>query len=335
MKKGICCAGNMIVDVTYPIETWPNQNELTHITNGIRTTSGGVVCNNLMDLSRLDPELNLTAAGIAGHDEYGEFLMKEMAAHPNIDLSMIQRDGDTSFTVVMLNNRTMERTFFQYPGASEIFSEEHIDWDRLDADILHIGYILLLPYLDSPDEQYGTKMARLLHKAQEKGLKTSIDIVSETGDRYKKIVIPALKYTDYCIINELEAQQTTGICLRDEDGSLHRENLVSALEELKKIGVSTWSVIHCPELGCGLDENGNYTEFKSLRLPDGYIKGTVGAGDAFCSGVLYGAEKGLPLSEAIKIGTCAAAAALSSPEASSGVGTVDEVLALYDLFGNE
>ena len=35
MKKGICCAGNMIVDITYPIETWPNQNELTHITEGI------------------------------------------------------------------------------------------------------------------------------------------------------------------------------------------------------------------------------------------------------------------------------------------------------------
>lgn len=29
MKKGICCAGNMIVDITYPIETWPRQNELT------------------------------------------------------------------------------------------------------------------------------------------------------------------------------------------------------------------------------------------------------------------------------------------------------------------
>lgn len=28
MRRGICCAGNMIVDITYPIETWPNQNEL-------------------------------------------------------------------------------------------------------------------------------------------------------------------------------------------------------------------------------------------------------------------------------------------------------------------
>ena len=26
----------MIVDITYPIETWPKQNELTHITEGIK-----------------------------------------------------------------------------------------------------------------------------------------------------------------------------------------------------------------------------------------------------------------------------------------------------------
>ena len=32
MTKGICCAGNMLVDITYPIATWPRQGELTHIT---------------------------------------------------------------------------------------------------------------------------------------------------------------------------------------------------------------------------------------------------------------------------------------------------------------
>ena len=40
MRKGICCAGNMIVDITYPIETWPKQNELTHITEGIQNSTG-------------------------------------------------------------------------------------------------------------------------------------------------------------------------------------------------------------------------------------------------------------------------------------------------------
>ena len=57
MKKGICCAGNMIVDITYPIETWPKQNELTHITEGIKQSTGGSVCNTISDLARLDSRI--------------------------------------------------------------------------------------------------------------------------------------------------------------------------------------------------------------------------------------------------------------------------------------
>ena len=87
-------------------------------------------------------------------------------------------------------------------------------------------------------------------------------------------------------------------------------------------------------MGCGLDENGQYHEFSSLKLPKGYIQGTVGAGDAFCAGILYAAEKGLPMDEALKIGACTAAASLSRPGASEGVGTVGQVLSLFEKFGN-
>lgn len=184
--------------------------------------------------------------------------MQEMGKYPNIDLSMVRRDGRTSFTAVMSNNKTKERTFFQHAGANAYYGEERIDWDALDVDIFHIGYVLLLPHLDKEDPEYGTKMARLLHHAQQRGMKTSIDVVSESGDRFARLVTPALKYCDYCIINELEAQQTTGVCLREEDGTLLTENMPVALKKLKQLGVSTWAVIHCPEVGCGIDEQGNY-----------------------------------------------------------------------------
>ena len=333
MKNGICCAGNMIVDITYPIETWPKQNELTHITEGIQSTSGGSVCNTIADLARLDPQLRLVASGFAGHDAEGEFLMQEMGKFPNIDLSMVKRDGRTSFTAVMSNNQTKERTFFQHAGANAYYCEDHIDWDKLDVDLFHIGYILLLPALDQEDPEYGTAMAKLLHRVQKMGIKTSIDVVSESGDRFARLVTPALKYTDYCIINELEAQQTTGICLRDADGSLHPENMPLALRKLKELGVSTWAVIHCPEMGCGVDETGKYFAQPSLKLPKGYIQGTVGAGDAFCAGILYGAYKGIGMQEALKLGACTAAASLSQVGASEGVKTAAEVLTLEQQYG--
>ena len=333
MRKGICCAGNMVVDITYPIATWPRQGELTHITEGIQNSTGGSVCNTISDLARLDPTLRLVASGYAGHDAEGDFILQEMGKYPNIDLSQVRRDGRTSFTAVMSNNQTKERTFFQHAGANAYYGEKDIDLESLDVDIFHIGYILLLPALDAEDDEYSTKMARLLHKVQKMGIKTSIDVVSETGDRFARLVTLALRYADYCIINEIEAQQSTGVALRDEQGVLIKENLPVALEKLREYGVSTWAVIHCPELGCGMDENGKYWEVPSLKLPAGYIKGTVGAGDAFCAGVLYGAETEMDMGNALKLGACTAAASLSEVNASDGVKTVQEVLKLYEMYG--
>ena len=333
MRKGICVAGNLVVDITYPIERWPRQNELTTITEGITRSVGGAVCNVVTDLARMDKSLPLSALGVIGQDAEGDFILEQLGKYRNVDLSLLGRKGATSFTAVMSDNRTKARTFFQYRGANALFDESFIDWEKIDAELLHVGYILLLDALDQEDAEYGTKMARLLAEARRRGLKTSIDVVTETGDRFQTLVPPALRYTDYCVINELEAQQITGVPLRDESEKLYPENMKEALEQMKELGVSTWAVIHCPEGGYGLDEENRYVSLPSLRLPDGYIKGTVGAGDAFCAGVLYGAQKRWALPESIRLGTCAAAASLSEPGASEGVGTAEEVLKLWDRFG--
>ena len=58
-----------------------------------------------------------------------------------------------------------------------------------------------------------------------------------------------------------------------------------------------------------------------------------GAGDAFCAGILYAAEMGMDMENALKLGACSAAASLSEVSASDGVKTAQEVLKLYDLYG--
>ena len=331
MRQGICVAGHLIVDITYPIERWPRQSELTTITDGITRSVGGAVCNVITDLAKLDKNLPLSALGVIGDDAEGDFICEQLGKHQNIDLSLLGRKGTTSFTAVMSDNRTKARTFFQYRGANSLFDESFIDWDKIDAEILHVGYILLLDALDQEDAEYGTKMARLLAEAQRRGIRTSIDVVTETGDRFRSLVPPSLRYTDYCVINELEAQQITGVLLRDEQEKLYVENMKAALKKMKELGVSTWAVIHCPEGGYGLDEENSFVSLSSLKLPKGYIKGTVGAGDAFCAGVLYGAHKKWNLLESIRLGTCAAAASLSEPGATEGMKTVAEVMKLEEL----
>jgi len=328
-KKGIAVAGNMIVDLLYPVRGLPAPGELTTITGSLSASTGGALCNCAMDLALLDPGLTVTALGRTGSDAQSEIIMNAMRRCPNIDLTHVKREGETSFTLVMLDEITKQRTFYHNRGGNAAFCEDDIPWDALDVELLHIGYILLLDALDEPDAQYGTKMARLLHDAQRRGIKTSVDVVSEAGDRFRALVIPSLKYADYCIINESEASATTGIELRDANGALLAENMPAALQKMKALGVAEWAVIHCPEAGFGMDANGEFVTVPSLKLPEGYIKGSVGAGDAFCSGVLYAAWKGESLHAALELGAAAAACSLSEPGSTEGMRTAEEARRLY------
>jgi len=215
----------MIVDILYPVAGMPKPGELTTIQEGISRSTGGALCNVIVDLARLDPQLRLMALGMVGTDGEGDYVLDKLRLYDNIDISRVKREGITSFTAVMADQLSKQRTFFHYRGANAVFCEDQIDWAGIDAEFFHIGYILLLDALDGADEKYGSKMARLLKNAQAQGLKTSVDVVSEAGERFNKLVPPALKYTDYCIKNETEAQQSTGVLLRDADEKLLRNKM--------------------------------------------------------------------------------------------------------------
>lgn len=329
MKKGIAVAGSLVADIVYTVDRYPEIGALTKIQDPIINNTGGAVCNTAMVLAKLDSQLPITALGKVGKDEAAERIWEAFRRYPNIDVSQIGAEGSTSFTLVIVDSASKQRSFFAYWGANEVFCEDDIDWDKFDAKIFHIGYILSLNALDEPDNQYGTKMARLLAHAKEHGLETSVDVVSEMSDRFQKIVPPSLKYTDYCIINEIEAQCTTGISLR-ENGELQRQNMKKALEKMNEMGVAKWAVIHCPECGFGLDcRTGEYVEVPSLKLPKGFIKNTTGAGDAYCTGVLYGAHEDRSLEDSMKLATASAAFSLSDNGAADGLKPEAEVIKFY------
>ena len=199
-----------------------------------------------------------------------------------------------------------------------------------DVKLFHIGYILLLDALDAPDDEYGTKMARLLHNVQAAGALTSVDVVSEAGDRFQRLVPPALKYADYLIVNEIEAGKTAGLALRAPGGEIDEESVWKALRAIRRMGVSRWIVVHAPEGAWGLDENDREVFVRSAKLPQGYIQGTVGAGDAFCAGALLGAYRGEALKDALWYGAVAAACSLGKPGATEGVRKMEEALNAFE-----
>jgi sugar/nucleoside kinase (ribokinase family) len=329
MKKGIAVAGNLIIDYYKEIDVYPEHSTLTTI-NQVRSATGGAVCNCAIDLAKIDGNLRITAIGVLGEDEAGTMILRELEKYPNIDTSQIIREGVTSYTDVYVDRTNHTRTFFQFRGANQILGIKHFDFKKINADILHIGYILLLDSLDKEDAEYGTVMARLLHQAKLSGLKTSIDVVSEQSERYKLLVPPALKYCDYCIINEIEGSRTTGIKIRDEKGRLIEGNGFKICQALLDMGVSEWAVIHMREGAVGISKDGEPVSLPSLYIPRESILSSTGAGDAFLSGTLYGAWKGNSLTKAIELGLATAAMSLLGANACDSVGSEAEARAFYE-----
>lgn len=327
MNKGIAIAGNLIVDKNKTIDTYPEKGMLVKIRSVISNV-GGCVPNTIIDIAKIDGSVPLYALGKAGNDSEGDFIVDTLKAN-GVNVDGISRcDLPTSFTDVMNVKDTGERTFFQCPGANAEFGVEDIDIDKLNCDIFHAGYILLLEKFDEEDEVYGTKMARLLKTLQDKGIKTSIDVVSEEGERFDKLVPPAIKYCNVVVINEIEGGRAVGVSPRDENGLVIEENIKEILSRFFKLGVKDLAVIHCPEGGFAMNAKGEYVKVNSTDIPKGYKKGSVGAGDAFCAGVLYAFYKDMPMRDAVELGNLAATANLSEIDSISGLRSLEE---LYEL----
>ena len=324
MENGMIIAGNMLVDALKDVDVYPEHSKLTTIRR-VRRALGGLVCNCALDLAKLDPELPITAVGAVGDDDYGRFIRERMSACPNISLDHVKTVGETSFTDVMNDTANSTRTFFTYRGSSGELAPADFDFDALRGDLLHIGYALLLDGMDADDPEFGTAMARVLHDAQAHGVATSIDVVSEESDRYRRIVIPALRYTDYCVINETEAEHITGVPLA-RGGFLDPDAIPRAIAELRKMGVSRWIVIHARNESAGADADGAVVRVPSIDIPRSIIAGTTGAGDAFCSGILLGAYRGMSLEESMRFATAVATSSLLSVGASDGILTFDQTL---------
>ena len=308
-RNGIAVAGSVIVDKINEIRAYPRSGELTQILH-IEKAVGGCVPNVGLDLKKIRPDIPIAALGKVGSDEEGEFVLKTLREGGVDETGIVVTDGDkTSFTDVMsvVNG---QRTFFNYPGAASDFGIDDIDFDSLNARILHLGYFLLLDRVDGGDG------LRILRRAKELGIRTSIDLVSENSDRYS-LVLPCLPYTDYLIINETEAGKLAGMEPTDE-------NMEAIARRLRDMGVGGMVVIHRPEYAVCLSDSG-YTKVGSYVLPDGYIKGTTGAGDAFCAGTLIGIYEGWQDTEILEFASGCAALALGRADATSGLRSEAEI----------
>jgi sugar/nucleoside kinase (ribokinase family) len=332
-RSGLLAGGNWIIDLVKMIDVYPQPEQLANIRSQSQGT-GGAPYNVLVDLARSGTPFPLFAAGLVGKDALGEHILQTCREN-KIDVRHLgtTAKAPTSFTDVMTEQGHGRRTFFHARGANALWRGDDLDFDKIPVRIFHLGYLLLLDALDEPDPRFGTKAARLLARSQAAGVKTCADVVSEDSDRFARIVNPALKHVDYCILNEIEAGKTTGFKIRQPDGPLDTVALRHAAGALLQQGVRELVVVHFPEGAFARTRKGEDFWQSSLKLPPKYIGGTAGAGDAFCAGVLYGLHEDWDLQRCLLTGVCIAAASLSDATCTSGVKSLNTSLALARKLG--
>jgi len=330
-RSGILAAGNWIVDKLKFVDVYPAQDALANISSEA-VANGGSPFNLLIALAKLGAPFPLAGLGLIGADADGDWILDRCAEH-KIDAAQLTRHtgAHTSYTDVMIVEKTGRRTFFHQRGANAFLDARHFDFGRATGKIFHLGYLLLLDALDKPDPKFGSVAARVLAKAKKAGFRTSIDLVSEDSRRFVKIVRPALRQVDYCFLNEFELERTTGIGVRGRRG-VNMKALQKAADGLLAAGVREWVIVHFPEGACAVGQGRWVVKQGSLRIPQSRIVSAVGAGDAFAAGVLYALHEELDMETALRYGVCAAASCLLGAGASDGLRPLRECLSLAKRF---
>lgn len=318
-RKGIICAGNWIVDIVHTIDTWPHKSDLVHIRDEVVGVGGGPA-NVAIDLSRMGFADPIYGVGLIGQDLHGQTVLRA-CQQAGIDTRGLRQSdrAPTGHTHVMTVPGD-SRTFFYHPGTNDLLDAPDIDISA-PAKVFYLGYINLLGTLDRIGPDGRTPASIVLEQARLMGMQTCVDLVSSDSPQFRTAVCASLPYIDLLFLNEAEAARATGIAI---SGPNDPDALARAARSLLAGGAGA-VIIHTTDLALWQSQTDT-----TWAIPDpvdpARIVSPVGAGDAFCAGVIWGVYHGWTRVQSMALGHRAAAAALRGATATDGIPPIAELL---------
>lgn len=326
-RQGIICAGNWIVDIVHEIDQWPNKSELALIAREDRGIGGGAA-NVSSALARMQVGFPLLPFGAIGNDDLGDFVVESCQALKLPTDRLIRRaDKPTAHTHVM-SVPGDSRTFFYQGGANDSLSEADFSagfFAGSDAKIFYLGYLMLLEQLDGMEGDT-TGAAHILARARAAGLVTAVDLVSASRDDFSCIVRHAAPHIDYLIMNEVEACRAGDQPL--EAGEVPSDaTLVAAADKVMAVGIHRAIIIHCPKKAVWIGRDAEPIFLRPKPLSPDQILSPVGAGDAFCAGLLYGIHQGFAPTRTLALAHVTAVSSMKGMTATESIPPLHNLLA--------
>ena len=203
--------------------------------------------------------------GKVGDDEFGHFMLRAMQAR-QIDTNNVVVDPHIRTGASVILNRGSDRAILTFAGAIPQLRLEDISFERLSlARHLHLTSYFI-------QDGLRPSVAELFSHAHELGLTTSLDTNYDPSEQWNGGLNEVLALTDVFLPNEVEACAIAQVKEVNQAASLLAEHI---------------PVVAVKQGALGAQVRAGGQHFTQGALPVNVVD-TVGAGDSFDAGFLYG-----------------------------------------------
>lgn len=264
-KKGICVAGELLIDFT-PCGT-SSQGQLLYARN-----PGGAPANVLAMAAKLGVKARLCA--VVGSDNFGTFLIESMLA-AGIDTRFISRTARARTTLAFVdlderNDRSF--TFYRKPGADILLTDAGIPDEAMEGcGVYHFSGVSLT------DEPARGAVLRAARRAKEMGLLVSFD------PNYRPFLWPQAAQARQAFEEGMRCADIIKVSEEEVAFLLGQENAAQGAAELAK-QYDALVLASCGARGA-LAANPSGLLGRAEALPV-TVADTTGAGDAFLGTIL-------------------------------------------------
>jgi sugar/nucleoside kinase (ribokinase family) len=246
--------------------------------------------------------LKVAFAGICGNDVFGRFMLDQLQLY-GVDIGNIHvaQAGSTGLSVIL--NRGADRAILTHPGLISALKAEQISDDLLR----HTRHLHIASYFLQQSLQPG--LPGLFKRARSLGVTTSLDPNYDPSEQWRDFE-ELLGVTNVFLPNEAEACSLT----KTENAAAAADRLADRVETLAvklgaqgALGVSQGKKVHVSSI--------------SVKVVD-----TVGAGDSFDAGFVYGYLNGWSLEESLRLGVVCGALSTRKAGGTQAQPTLEESL---------
>lgn len=297
----ILVAGEINPDLILSGNVIPEFGQVEKLVDSASLTIGSSSAIFAFGAARLG--LKVAFIGVCGDDVFGRFMLDEMSKR-GVDVShvIVRAGGQTGLSVIL--NQGSDRAILTHPSLiAELRAGDVADELLGHARHLHVASYFLQTNLqpDLPD---------LFRRARSLGLTTSLDTNYDPSERWLGFG-ELLAVTNVFLPNEREAVSLTG----ESNAALAADKLSSRVEVLGvKLGADG-------ALGI---RNGQKVRVTSIPVT---VVDTVGAGDSFDAGFLYGYLKEWSLERSLRLACVCGALSTRRAGGTDGQPTLEEALA--------